>query len=182
MATTMRTRFKFLLPGVKAPVGQVHGFAASKWVIYKIFINIACCVIKVTHFLRLHVWKTCFGAVGTATEPASQDCLDLGRRPTDSVNWKASALKLLPMILTGFCIFLRIHQCYNSPLIDPLWPSIFLLALALLPLAQTQVMALLKKRARFNFQEDLPPNICLPREPDMLLRVIQAFKATTLAA
>jgi hypothetical protein len=26
----------------------------------------------------------------------------LGRRPTDSVNWKASALKLLPMILTSF--------------------------------------------------------------------------------
>ena len=105
MTTTMRTRFKFLLPVVKAPAGQVHGFAASKWVIYKIFINIACCVIKVTHFLRLHVWKTCFGAVGTATEPAIQDCLDMGRRPTDSVNWKASALKLLPMFLLGFELF-----------------------------------------------------------------------------
>ena len=53
MATTMRTRFKFLLPVVKVPAGLVHGFAASKWAIYKIFINIACCVIKVTHFLRL---------------------------------------------------------------------------------------------------------------------------------
>ncbi len=70
--------------------------------IYKIFINIAYCVIKASHFLRLHVWKICFGAVGTATDPAIQDWLDLGRRPTDSVNWKASALKLLPMILTSF--------------------------------------------------------------------------------
>ncbi len=111
MTTSMRTRFKFLLPVVKAPTGQVHGFASTKWAIYKIFINISCCVIKVTHFLRLHVWKTCFGAVGTATEPAIQDWLDLGRRPTDSVNWKASALKLLPIILTGFCIILRIHPC-----------------------------------------------------------------------
>ena len=109
MTTTMRTKVNFLLPVVKAPAGQVHGFAASKWAIYKIFINIACCVIKVTHFLRLHVWKTCFGAVGTATEPAIQDWLDKGRRPTDSVNWKASVLTLLPMILTGFCIILRIH-------------------------------------------------------------------------
>ena len=111
MATTLRTRFKFLLPVVKAPAGQVHAFAATKWGIYKIFINIACCVIKVTHFLRLHVWKTCFGSVGTATDPAIQDGLDKSRRPTDSVNWKASALKLLPMILTCFCIILRIHPC-----------------------------------------------------------------------
>jgi hypothetical protein len=54
MTTTMHTRFKFLLP-VVAPTGQLHGFAAYKWVIYKIFINISCCVIKVTHFLRLRV-------------------------------------------------------------------------------------------------------------------------------
>ena len=107
MTTSMRTRFKFLLPVAKVPAGQLSGFAASKWAIYKIFINISCCLIKVTHFLRLHVWKTCFGAVGTATDPAIQDWLDLGRRPTDSVNWKASPLKLLPMILNGFCIILR---------------------------------------------------------------------------
>ena len=55
VTTTLRTKFKFWRQVVKAPVGQVHAFAASKWVIYKIFINIACCVIKVTHFLRLHV-------------------------------------------------------------------------------------------------------------------------------
>ena len=53
MTTTLRTKFKFLLPVVKAPAGQLHGFASTKRAIYKIFINIACCVIKVTHFLRL---------------------------------------------------------------------------------------------------------------------------------
>ena len=109
MTTTLRTKFKFLRSVVKAPMIKATGFAATM-PISKIFINIAYCVIKVSHFLRLHVWKTCFGAVGTATEPAIQDWLDLGRRPTDSVNWKASALKLVPMILTSFWIISRIHQ------------------------------------------------------------------------
>ena len=36
----------------------MHGFTATTWVFFQLYINIACYMMDVTHFFRLYVWGT----------------------------------------------------------------------------------------------------------------------------